>query len=278
MEEYALNTFPEIASQDPLRILDLGNDTQILVDTVTGNKTGETDRASRNIEHALGEPYKFSEIGYNVLTNASPLVVGAMTNILKKIIPSIFKGIKSGVKASKPYYKVVEGEIKTPAGRKSWRKFSDRVLNNLKEGDTLSKTGTKTTIGAAATEGAKTTGKQLLRAGIKGATGNLGKQLAAKSAYGLTRPHIEGNTIKPILAGLVNMDFEDPARFNQKEVELAHQVLFGTEGFQEAMNEGATPRQLISEIRAAIRENPDIKEQALSEYRRLKEELLHDIR
>lgn len=273
MEEYALNTFPEIASKDPLRLLDLGNNAQLLIDSITGNTTGETDRASNNIEHALGKPYKFSEIGYNVLTNASPTVAGALINIVKKTLPTIGKGVKSALKSSKPYYKVVDGTIKTPTGRKSWRKFNDKVIKNLEEGDTLSKAGTKTDVISSIKEGAKTSGKFLLKNAVKSGTSSLGKQLATKSVYGLTRPYIEENNIKPVLAGLVNMDFEDPARFNQKEVELAHQVLFGTEGFQEAMNEGATPRQLISEIRTAIRENPDIKEQVLGDYRRLKEEL-----
>ena len=37
MEEYALNSFSDIASKDPVRLLDLGNDAQILYDMISGN-------------------------------------------------------------------------------------------------------------------------------------------------------------------------------------------------------------------------------------------------
>ena len=38
--EYALNSFSDVVKHDPFRLLDLGNDTQLLYDKLTCNKTG----------------------------------------------------------------------------------------------------------------------------------------------------------------------------------------------------------------------------------------------
>lgn len=96
--EYALNSFSDVVKHDPLRLLDLGNDTQLLYDKVTGNKTGETDRAERNILHAMGERYKPGEAIFNVLTNVAPLVASALAGAAITTVPAVSKTAKNLIK------------------------------------------------------------------------------------------------------------------------------------------------------------------------------------
>lgn len=271
MEEYALNNFPEIASKDPLRLLDLGNDAQILYDTFTGNKTGETDRASKNILHVLGKPYSISEIAFNTLTNLSPVALGGLTKMLGKTARTAFRTGKRMYQSGKPYYRVTEGVITTPTGRKSWKKFSDKVLQNLKEGDKISKYGNKVDAGSVTKEGLKKLAIESGKEFAKGAIPAAGKTIAAKSVYGITRPKLDDSVIKPIITSILNLDFEDPARFNQEDVELAYKILFGSDAYNQAMSEGASPRRLISEMRSAMRERPDLKKIAPQEFLKHKE-------
>ena len=93
--EYALNSFSDVVKHDPFRLLDLGNDTQLLYDKVTGNKTGETDRAERNILHAMGERYKPGEAIFNVLTNVAPLVASALAGAAITTVPAVSKTTKN---------------------------------------------------------------------------------------------------------------------------------------------------------------------------------------
>ena len=93
--EYALNSFSDVVKHDPFRLFDLGNDTQLLYDKVTGNKTGETDRAERNILHAMGERYKPGEAIFNVLTNVAPLVASALAGAAITTVPAVSKTAKN---------------------------------------------------------------------------------------------------------------------------------------------------------------------------------------
>lgn len=269
MEEYALNSFPDIASGDPFRLLDLGNDAQILYDMISGNETGETDRAEKNILHALGEPYKPGEVFFNVITNVSPLIAGAIANGFCKTGSALVRGIKTGTKASKPFYFAKDGKIVTPTGRKATSIAAKKIIENgAVEGAKFSKYGNKANISGAVSQGLKSAGKTLGDAAIKGAAKVLVKDAAASSVYAITRPKAYNMShLKGIILSLLNADIENPARFNEDDVKLAFETIWGTDELNKALNEEKlSPREMISEIRTAIRENPDLADKIRADF------------
>ena len=269
MEEYALNSFSDIASKDPLRILDLGNDAQILYDMISGNETGETDRAEKNILHALGEPYKPGEVFFNVVTNVSPLIAGAIARGVGKTGSALFKGIKRGAKASKPFYFAKDGLIITPTGRKATSKAAKKIIEKgAEEGTKFSKYGNKANIGGAVSQGLKSAGKTFGNAAIKGAVEGLGKDAAASTVYSITRPKTYNMShLKGAILSLLNADIEDPARFNEDDVKLAFETIWGADELNKALNEEKiSPREMISEIRTAIREHPDLADKIRADF------------
>lgn len=270
MEEYALNSFSDIASGDPFRLLDLGNDAQILYDMISGNETGETDRAEKNILHALGEPYKPGEVFFNVMTNVSPLIAGAIAKGIGKTGSALFKGIKKGTKASKPFYFAKDGKIITPTGRKATSKAAKKIIEKgaVEEGSKFSKYGNKANISGAVSQGLKSAGKTFGNAAIKGAVEGLGKDAAASTVYAITRPKAYNMShLKGLILSLLNADIEDPARFNEDDVKLAFETIWGKDELNKALNEEKIqPREMISEIRTAIREHPDLADKIRADF------------
>lgn len=148
--EYALNSFSDVAKHDPFRLLDLGNDTQLLYDKVTGNKTGETDRAERNILHAMGERYKPGEAIFNVLTNVAPLVASALAGAAITTVPAVSKTTKNLAKELPenflPKYIYKKGRAIPLHGKKPIKEVADMVEllgrgGKLPEGELLDKMG-----------------------------------------------------------------------------------------------------------------------------------------
>lgn len=270
MEEYALNSFPEIASKDPLRMLDLGNDAQILYDMVRGNETGETDRAEKNILHALGEPYKPGEVFFNVVSNVSPLVAGAIINSVHKAGKSAAVGVKKALKASKPYYYVKDGKILTPAGRVATSQAAKNI-KDVTEGAKFSKFGNKAAFGGAMKEGLKSAGNVVKKSAIEGAGAGALVDGLFTFPYKLTRPKSSKMSyLKGMILSLLNADIEDPARFNKDDVELAYQIMYGD------TDELPPPREMISQIRTGIRENPEYQKEILEAFKKRKEELKNE--
>lgn len=268
MEEYAINNIPEIASKDPLRLLDLGNDAQIIVDKINKNPTGETDRASENMKHALGKPYSLKEIAFNTLTNLSPYALGAIMSMFKSGVGALGKGVRVGIKTAKaePYYKISDGVVKSiTTGKPSKASWIDKI--KIKEGATYSRSGAKTgDVATSLKKGAKQISEAALDSVPSTALNQVGKATVTKGIYGATRPVVNDSMLKPIILSIFSADMDDPARYNQADVERAHKMIFGEEGFNDAMKEGASPRKLIMEIKAFVKEHPEVQKQILSDY------------
>ena len=148
--EYALNSFSDVLKHDPFRLLDLGNDTQLLYDKVTDNKTGETDRAERNILHAMGERYKPGEAIFNVLTNVAPLVASALAGAAITTVPAVSKTTKNLAKEIPenflPKYIYKKGRAIPLHGKKPMKEAADMVEllgrgGKLSDGELLDKMG-----------------------------------------------------------------------------------------------------------------------------------------
>lgn len=148
--EYALNSFSDVWNKDKFRLLDLGNDTQLLYDKVTGNKTGETDRAERNILHAMGERYKPGEAIFNVLTNVAPIVASALAGAAIKAVPAGLKTAKNLAKELPenflPKYVYKKGRAIPLHGKKPMKEVADMVERlgrggKLPDGELLDKLG-----------------------------------------------------------------------------------------------------------------------------------------
>ena len=148
--EYALNSFSDVVKHDPFRLLDLGNDTQLLYDKVTGNKTGETDRAERNILHAMGERYKPGEAIFNVLTNVAPLVASALAGAAITTVPAVSKTTKNLAKEIPenflPKYIYKKGRAIPLHGKKPIKDVADMAEllgrgGKLSDGELLDKMG-----------------------------------------------------------------------------------------------------------------------------------------
>lgn len=240
-DEYALNSFPEIWQKDKMRLLDVGNDAQILYDMATGNKTGETDRAERNILHAMGEPYKPGEIFFNVATNIAPAALAALGGAMQG---SKLAKITELTRAYKPYALVPS----------KWDMTTKQALKMTAStiADTMAKDSAES-VG-------KTLGKAALKGGIKGALTE--PPLAA--GYALSRPKSYSMShLKGIILSILNADVEDPARFNETDVHLAYGTLFGKDELNKALDINLPPRDMISNIRAAAKKHPD----KMAEYR-----------
>ena len=116
--------------------------------------------------------------------------------------------------------------------------------------------------------GDKSAGKTFGNAAIKGAVEGLGKDAAASTVYAITRPKAYNMShLKGAILSLLNADIEDPARFNEDDVKLAFETIWGADELNKALNEeNISPREMISEIRTAIRENPDLADEIRADF------------
>ena len=119
-----------ILSEDPLRAIDLSNDTQILSDFITGNPDGEKQRAAKNFEHMMGiSGYSPKEVAFNTATNVAPdLVLGGLGKILVKGVKSSGKGIRS-----------IVDKVKNNAIKKNTSKANKTILEALEQGGKVDK-------------------------------------------------------------------------------------------------------------------------------------------
>lgn len=240
-DEYALNSFSEIWQKDKLRLLDVGNDAQILYDMVTGNKTGETDRAEKNILHAMGEPYKPGEIFFNVATNVAPAIIAAFGGAIGG------GGLNKVAKLSRVYKPYVLAPSKWGMTTKQANKMARSII-----AETMTK------------DSAESAGKALGKAALKGGIGGAIAELPLASEYAVSRPKAYSmSNLKSIVLSLLNADIEDPARFNEVDVKLAYGTIFGKDELNNALDKNLSPRDMISNIRAAAKKNPD----KMAEYR-----------
>ena len=238
MEEYALNSFSDVWHKDPFRLFDLGNDVQLLYDKVTGNKTGETDRAERNILHAMGEPYKPGEIFFNVATNIAPTALAVLGGAMAG---GNLSKVTKLAGAYKPYA-LVPGKLGMAA--KQARKMAASTI-------------------------AESTGKNLSKGALKGAIISVTDAPGIKGfGYGSTRPlsYKNNKKWKSMVLAALNADIEDPARFNEADVKLAYGTIFGKDELIRALDENLRPRDLISRIRDAAKEHPDKMAEARAKF------------
>ena len=119
-----------VLSEDPLRAIDLSNDTQILSDFITGNPDGEKQRAAKNFEHMMGiSGYSPKEVVFNTATNVAPdLVLGGLGKLLIKGGKSTRKGIRS-----------VIDKVKNNAIKKKTSKTNKSILEALEQGGKVDK-------------------------------------------------------------------------------------------------------------------------------------------
>lgn len=122
-----------ILSEDPLRAIDLSNDTQILTDFITGNPDGEKQRAAKNFEHMMGiSGYSPKEVVFNTATNIAPDVVSG----------ALFSGLKAlykGGKATKKGIGSIVDKIKNNAIKKNTSKTNKSILEALEQGGKVDK-------------------------------------------------------------------------------------------------------------------------------------------
>ena len=119
-----------ILSEDPLRAIDLSNDTQILSDFITGNPDGEKQRAAKNFEHMMGiSGYSPKEVVFNTATNVAPdVVLGGLGKILGKGVKATRKGIRSAF-----------DKAKNNAIKKKTFKTNKSILEALEQGEKVDK-------------------------------------------------------------------------------------------------------------------------------------------
>lgn len=123
----------DILSEDPLRVIDLSNDAQILSDFITGNPDGEKQRAAKNFEHMMGiSGYSPKEVVFNTATNVTPDVVsGALFSGLK----ALFKGGKATGKGIRS----IVDKAKNNAIKKNTSKTNKSILEALEQGRKVDK-------------------------------------------------------------------------------------------------------------------------------------------
>ena len=119
-----------ILSEDPLRAIDLSNDTQILSDFITGNPDGEKQRAAKNFEHMMGiSGYSPKEVVFNTATNVAPdVVLGGLGKLLGKGVKATRKGIRS-----------IVDKAKNNAIKKNTSKANKSILEALEQGGKVDK-------------------------------------------------------------------------------------------------------------------------------------------
>lgn len=119
-----------VLSEDPLRAIDLSNDTQILSDFITGNPDGEKQRAAKNFEHMMGiSGYSPKEVAFNTATNVAPDVV--LGGLLKPLI-------KGGKATGKGIRSIVD-KAKNNAIKKNTLKTNKSILEALEQGGKVDK-------------------------------------------------------------------------------------------------------------------------------------------
>lgn len=122
-----------VLSEDPIRVIDLSNDAQLLTDLITGNPDGEKQRAAKNFEHMMGiSGYSPKEAAFNTLTNVTPDVVSG----------ALFSGLKAlykGGKVTKKGIGSVVDKIKNNATKKNTYKTNKSILEALEQGGKVDK-------------------------------------------------------------------------------------------------------------------------------------------
>lgn len=119
-----------VLSEDPLRAIDLSNDTQLLSDFIAGNPDGEKQRAAKNFEHMMGiSGYSPKEAVFNTATNVAPDVVfGGLLKLLVKGGKATGKGVRS-----------IVDKAKNNAIKKNTSKTSKSILEVLEQGGKVDK-------------------------------------------------------------------------------------------------------------------------------------------
>lgn len=119
-----------ILSEDPLRAIDLSNDTQLLTDLIAGNPDGEKQRAAKNFEHMMGiSGYTPKEAVFNTATNVAPdLAFGGLLKLIGKGGKATGKGIRS-----------VVDKIKNNAIKKNTSKTNKSILEAFEQGKKVDK-------------------------------------------------------------------------------------------------------------------------------------------
>lgn len=119
-----------ILSEDPIRAIDLSNDTQLLTDLIAGNPDGEKQRAAKNFEHMMGiSGYTPKEAVFNTATNVAPdLAFGGLLKLIGKGGKATGKGIRS-----------VVDKIKNNAIKKNTSKTNKSILEAFEQGKKVDK-------------------------------------------------------------------------------------------------------------------------------------------
>lgn len=119
-----------VLSEDPIRAIDLSNDTQLLSDLIAGNPDGEKQRAAKNFEHMMGiSGYTPKEAAFNIATNVAPDVV----------FGGLLKLIGNGGKATGRGIRSVIDKVKNKAIKKNTSKTNKEILNALEQGEKVDK-------------------------------------------------------------------------------------------------------------------------------------------
>lgn len=123
MNEWAIDTIDDIAKDDPLRLLDLENDTQVLLSKIPGAKS-ETERARSNFNKLIyKEPKPLDEHILEAAGRAIPNVAAVGASPLLKI------GKSTIVKAGKDFVKkAATKNIKRNAIEKAQKKLDETLV------------------------------------------------------------------------------------------------------------------------------------------------------
>lgn len=126
MNEWAIDTIDDIAKDDPLRLLDLENDTQVLLSKIPGAKS-ETERARSNFNKLVyKEPKPLDEHIFEAAGRAIPNVIVAGGAPLLKIAKSTI------VKAGKDFVKkAMTKNIKRKAVEKAQKDIDKTLIKDI---------------------------------------------------------------------------------------------------------------------------------------------------
>ena len=126
MNEWAIDAIDDIAKDDPLRLLDLENDTQVLLSKIPGAKS-ETERARSNFNKLIyKEPKPLDEHILEAAGRAIPNVAAVGASPLLKIGKSII------VKAGKDFVKkAATKNIKRNAIEKAQKKLDKTLIKAI---------------------------------------------------------------------------------------------------------------------------------------------------
>lgn len=126
MSEWAIDTIDDIAKDDPLRLLDLENDTQILLSKIPGAKS-ETERARSNFNKLIyREPKPLDEHALEAAGRAIPNIMITGASPLLKI------GKSAIVKAGKDFVKKAANKcIRRRAVQKAQKSIDKTLIKDI---------------------------------------------------------------------------------------------------------------------------------------------------